>query len=311
MPLDPQCAALIEAAAKAGAPFNAGDHVAVRQAYAATTAAYAYDPGPLKQVSDMSFEGPGGAVPVRVYRPHTAHATLPALVFFHGGGWVVGDLDTHDHLCRHLAFAGDAVVIAVDYRLAPEHPFPAPLDDCVAAFRGARANATDLGIDASRIAVGGDSAGGNLAAALCLVERDAGHPLPAFQLLIYPAVDFTADNASLKANATGYLLTSAAMEMFADWYLGDRAIRHDWRASPQLAVTHAGLPPALVQTAEFDPLRDEGMRYAASLRAAGAPVTHRLYEGMVHGFARMGGRVDRGKRALDDAAAILRQQLSR
>lgn len=307
MPLDPQCAALCEAAAKAGSPFNAGDPLAVRQAYATTTAVYAYDPGPLKQVIDLGFEGPGGPVPVRLYRPHSARAVLPALVFFHGGGWVVGDLDTHDHVCRHLAYAGDCVVLSIDYRLAPEHPFPAPFEDCVAAFHWARAQATGLGIDAQRIAVGGDSAGGNLAAALCLAERDAGHPLPLCQLLIYPAVDFTADNASLKENASGYLLTTAAMEMFTDWYLGTREARTDWRASPQLATSHAGLPPAYVQTAEYDPLRDEGARYAETLRAAGVAVEHRQYAGMVHGFARMGGRVDCGKRALDDAAAWLRQ----
>jgi acetyl esterase len=236
MPLDPQCAALCEAAAKAGTPFNAGDPLAVRQAYASTTALYAYDPGPLKQISELSFDGPGGAIPVRVYRPHSAHAVLPALVFFHGGGWVVGDLDTHDHLCRHLAFAGDCVVLSIDYRLAPEHPFPAPFNDCVAAFRWARAQAAGLGIDAQRIAVGGDSAGGNLAAALCLAERDAGQPLPAFQLLIYPAVDFTADNASLRDNATGYLLTTAALEMFTDWYLGPRGGTHDARIAPTRRV---------------------------------------------------------------------------
>ncbi|HMM75763.1 MAG TPA: alpha/beta hydrolase [Gammaproteobacteria bacterium] len=311
MPLDPQCAALCEAAASAGAPFDAGDPLAVRHAYAATTAIHAYDPGPLKAVEDRVIDGPGGALALRVYRPHSAHTVLPALVYFHGGGWVVGDLDTHDHLCRHLAFAGDVVVLAVDYRLAPEHAFPAAVDDCVAAFRWACANASGLGIDATRIAVGGDSAGGNLAAVVCLAARDAGEPLPAFQLLIYPAVDFTADNASLRDNATGYLLTRAALRQFYAWYLGAIEDRRDWRVSPLWAASHAGLPPALVQTAEFDPLRDEGALYADTLRAARVPVEHRHYEGMVHGFARMGGKVDRGRRALDDAAAALRRALTR
>ena len=303
MPLDPQCAVLCDAAAKAGAPFDAGDPLAVRRAYAATTAAYVYDPGPLKSVTDTSFAGPGGPVRVRVYCPHSAHAALPALVFYHGGGWVVGDIDSHDHLCRHLAFAGDVVVLSIDYRLAPEHPFPAAVDDCVAAFRWARAEAATLGIDPARIAVGGDSAGGNLAAVVCLAAHAANEPMPAFQLLVYPVVDFTADNASLRENATGYLLTRGALEQFYAWYLGPAGRRDDWRVSPQLAPTHVGLPPALIQTAEFDPLRDEGRRYADTLRAAGVAVEHRLYEGMVHGFARMGGRVDRGRRALDDAAA--------
>jgi acetyl esterase len=310
MPLDPQCAAIVAAAASAGTPFKAGDHLAVRRAYAATTASYAYDPGSLRQVEDGSFAGPGGAVRLRRYRPHSAKPVLPALLYFHGGGWSAGDLDTHDHMCRHLAFAGDVVVISIDYRLAPEHPFPAPLDDCLAAWRWACASAATLGIDAGRIAVGGDSAGGNLAAALTLALRDAGAALPAFQLLIYPAVDFTADNASLRDNATGYLLTSAALDMFADWYLTERARRADPLASPLLASSHRGLPPAFVQTAEFDPLRDEGAAYADKLRAAGVAVEHRLYAGMLHGFARMGARVDQGRRALDDAAAALRQALS-
>jgi len=310
MPLDPQCAAIVDAVAKAGTPFNAGDHLAVRRAYAATTANYTYAPGPLQRVDDSSFAGPGGPVKLRIYRPHSAQATLPALLYFHGGGWSAGDLDTHDHMCRHLAFAGDLLVIAVDYRLAPEHRFPAALDDCLGAWRWARAAASDLGIDAARIAVGGDSAGGNLAAALTLSLRDTGETLPAFQLLIYPAVDFTADNASLRDNATGYLLTRAAMEMFADWYLAERALRTAPLASPLLAASHRNLPPALVQTAEFDPLRDEGAAYADKLRAAGVAVEHLQYPGMLHGFARMGARVDQGKRALDDAAAALRRALS-
>lgn len=310
MPLDPQCAAIIDAVARAGTPFAAGDHLAVRRAYAATTQAYVYDPGPLKAVENGQLDGPAGSLACRHYRPHSAQPLLPALVFFHGGGWAVGDLDSHDHLCRHLAFAGDVLVLSVEYRLAPEHRFPAPLDDCLAAYDWALAQAGTLGIDPARVAVGGDSAGGNLAAALALAVRDRGGRQPAFQLLIYPAVDFTAENASLRDNATGYLLTRPAMEMFADLYLGDRALRADPRASPLLAASHVGLPPALVQTAEFDPLRDEGAAYADTLRAAGVPVEYRLYAGMVHGFARMGGKVDWGKRALDDAAAALRRALS-
>ncbi len=311
MPLDPQCAALCEAAAKAGAPFDASDPLAARRAYAATTAPYGYDPGPVKAVEDLAFDGPGGTLAVRVYRPHSAHAVLPALVFFHGGGWVVGDLDTHDHVCRHLAFAGDVVVIAIDYRLAPEHPFPAAVEDAIAAVRWVRTAAGTLGIDAARIAVGGDSAGGNLAAIVCLAARDTGEPLPVFQLLIYPAVDFTADNASLRDNATGFLLTRTLLHQFYDWYVGPVHDRRDWRISPLLAASHADLPPALVQTAEFDPLRDEGVLYADTLRAARVPVDHRHYADMVHGFARMGGRVERGRRALDDAAAALRQVFAR
>jgi acetyl esterase len=311
MPLDPQCAALCDAAAQAGAPFAAGDPLAARRAYAATTAIYAYDPGPLKTVENLAFDGPGGRIAVRVYRPHSAHAVLPALVYFHGGGWVVGDPDTHDHVCRHLAFTGDVVVLAIDYRLAPEQPFPAAVDDAVAALTWVRADAAALGIDAARVAVGGDSAGANLAAVVCLAARDSGAPPPAFQLLIYPAVDFTADNASLRDNATGYLLTRAALAQFYDWYAGATQDRRDWRVSPLWAASHADLPPALVQTAEYDPLRDEGALYADTLRAARVTVEHRHYAGMVHGFARMGGVVDRGRRALDDAGAALRRVFAR
>jgi acetyl esterase len=310
MPLDPQCAELVDAAARAGTPFTAPGVDAVRRGYAATIAAFAYDPGPLRAVEAQTFDGPGGPLRVRVYRPHSALPTLPGLLYLHGGGWAAGDLDSHDHLCRHLAFAGDVAVAALDYRLAPEHPFPAALEDTVAAWHWLRGAARGLGLDPERLAVGGDSAGGNLAAALTLHLRDHGSPPPRFQLLIYPAVDFSADNASLRENATGYLLTRDALEMFTGWYLGDDALRRDPRASPLLAANHAGLPPALIQTAEFDPLRDEGAAYAERLRAAGVAVDHRLYAGMLHGFARMGGKIDQGKRALDDAAAALRVALA-
>ena len=310
----PQVAAVLERAAKSPIPpyYSVPPHVA-RRIYRDTRGAVSPPAPEVAEARLMIIPGPGGPIALRAYRPAGAKAAeaLPALVFFHGGGWVVGDLDTHDHVCRHLAFAGDVVVLAIDYRLAPEHPFPAAVDDALAALRWARTQAATLGIDPARIAVGGDSAGANLAAIACLAAREAGDALPAFQLLIYPAVDFTADNASLRDNATGYLLTRAALLQFYDWYVGATQDRRDWRVSPLWAASHAGLPSALVQTAEFDPLRDEGALYADTLRAAGVPVEHRHYEGMVHGFARMGGRVDRGRRALDDAAAALRTAFAR
>ncbi|MSR14815.1 MAG: alpha/beta hydrolase [Gammaproteobacteria bacterium] len=309
MPLDPQCAALIEAAAKAGAPFGAPDHLAIRAGYEAVTAAYVYDCGPLA-VTSHQFAGPAATVAVRVYRPPGGSASLPALVFYHGGGWVVGSLDSHDHLCRHLANAAGVVVLSIDYRLAPEHPFPAALEDCLAAVHWAARDAELLGIDATRLAVGGDSAGGQLAASVALALRDGGGPTLKFQLLIYPVCDLVADNDSLHENATGYLLTRAAYQKMCDWYLTDRTQWADPRMSPQHALHHRALPPALVQTAEFDPLRDEGRRYAETLRAAGVPVEYQCYSGMIHGFARMGGKVDTGKVALDDAAAALRTALT-
>jgi acetyl esterase len=279
----------------------------MRAAYAATTAVYRHASAGLASVSDRSIRAADGAVRIRIYVPHTtAAAPLPCLVYFHGGGWVVGDLDSHDHLCRYVAGGAASCVVAVDYRLAPEHKFPKPLDDCVAAFNWVAANAGELNIDPMRLALGGDSAGGNLAAAAAIDLRDAGRVQPRLQWLIYPGVDFTADNESLRENANGYLLTRAALTMFTDFYLPDADARLDPRASPQRCSDHRDLPRAFIQSAEFDPLRDEAHRYAETLIAAGCRVDYTCYPGMVHGFARMGGKVDMALRALDDACAVLR-----
>lgn len=310
MSLDPQCAAIIAAAAQAGtAPFGGPDHLAMRAGYDAGTAGFAYDPGPVT-VRDTTLPGPAGELPVRLYTPPGTRAPLPALVFFHGGGWVVGSLHSHDHLCRHLCVKAGVAVLAVDYRLAPEHPFPAAFEDCLAVMRAVRHAADTLGIDRRRLAVGGDSAGGQLAASVCLALRDAGEPLPAFQLLIYPVCDLLADNASLRDNATGYLLTVPAYHRMCEWYAGPRSVWADWRLSPQRATDHRGLPPALIQTAQYDPLRDEGHAYANTLRAAGVRVDYRCHPGVIHGFARMGGKVDAGRVALDEAASALQRALS-
>ncbi len=308
MPLHPQCAAIIAAAA-AGAPFAAPTPAAMRAAYAATTAGYAHASGTLAGVESLICSDPGGDIGLRLYRP-AAPDPLPALIFCHGGGWVLGDLDSHDHVCRALAQRADVAVVAVDYRRAPEHRFPAALDDVIAAVRWVAAHGPALGIDPDRLAIGGDSAGGNLAAAAALALRDSGGPRLALQLLIYPAVDCTADNESLRTNGEGYLLTRAALENFYDLYLPARAARSDPRASPQLAADHRGLPRAFIQTAEFDPLRDEGARYADTLRAAGVAVDYRCYPGMVHGFMRMGAKVDLALEALADASRALRAALA-
>ncbi len=308
MPLDPQCAAIIEAAG-GSAPFAAPDPLAIRAGYEAGTAAYRYDPGAVA-VRDTSFNGPAGVVPVRVYRPADNVAVLPALVFYHGGGWVVGSLESHDHLCRHLTVRAGLAVLSIDYRLAPEHPFPAALDDCVAAVQWAARDAAQLNIDPTRLAVGGDSAGGQLAASVALALRDMSGPALHFQLLIYPVCDLVADNASLRDNATGYFLTLPAYHKMCLWYQAEREQWADPRLSPQHASHHRALPPCLVQTAEFDPLRDEGQAYAETLRAAGVAVEHHCYTGMIHGFARMGGQIDKGKTALDDAALALRRALA-
>lgn len=308
MPLDPQCAAIIDAA-RSSPPFDADDPAAMRAAYAASTAGYAYDPGPIA-TENTAFDGPAGQVRVRLYRPFGSDVVLPVVVFYHGGGWVVGDLETHDHVCRHLASRAGVVIAAIDYRLAPEHPFPAALEDSIAAVNWVAREAARLRIDAKRIAVGGDSAGGQLAASVALGLRDTNGPPLAFQLLIYPVCDLIADNESLRINATGYLLTRAAYQKLCRWYLAEESQWSDPRLSPRHAAHHRGLPAALVQTAEFDPLRDEGRDYAATLRAAGVAVEEKCYAGMVHGFARMGGKVDMGKVALDDAARALRAGLT-
>lgn len=306
MPLDPQCRAICEAAAQAGSPFAADDPQAVRTGYAATTAVYTHPTPPLDSIANLAFAGAEGNLRARVYRPRDAAAPAPVLVFLHGGGWSAGDLDTHDHVCRYLAARAGAVVAAIDYRLAPEHRFPAAFEDARAALHWIHADAAELGLDTARVAVGGDSAGGNLAAALAVAARDEGLPPLKLQLLVYPALDLTADNDSLRENGEGYLLTRDAMEQFMGWYLPDRLARSDPRASPRYAPDHSGLAPAFVQAAEFDPLRDEARDYAALLEAAGVPVTYKCYDGMIHGFMRMGARVDAAFAALDDAADALR-----
>ncbi|MGR8919804.1 MAG: alpha/beta hydrolase [Gammaproteobacteria bacterium] len=302
MPLDPQCQAIVDATNQTPPPFEADDLATMRRAYSASTLVYHHPTPPLDSVANLMIPGPASNLKTRIYRPRVSGA-LPALVFFHGGGWAVGDLDTHDHLTRYLAAQSRALVMAVDYRLAPEHPFPAAFEDACAATRWLASHAGELNVDAGRIAVGGDSAGGNLAAAAALALR--GDVDLALQLLIYPAVDFAADNASLRDNGSGYVLTRGAMDRFMHWYLGDPALATDWRASPQHADDHAGVAPAMILSAEYDPLRDEAAAYAETLRSAGVTVDYRNYAGMIHGFARMGGKVDAALGALDDAAAAL------
>jgi acetyl esterase len=261
---------------------------------------------------DRRFPGPGGNVGVRVYTPLNASAPLlPGLVFFHGGGFVLGDLESHDGLCRSIANESGCRVVSVDYRLAPEHPFPAAVEDCMAAAEWAAANAADLGIDAARIAVGGDSAGGNLAAVVAVLAKKKGAPKLSFQLLIYPVTQLGGpDTASMKENAAGYFLEKSSMEWFTRLYCPDLAHRGDPRLSPLLADDLAGLPPAYVVTAGFDPLRDEGKAYADKLDAAGVPVTYVNYPGMVHGFFSFRALVPKAREAMAAAAAALHAGLT-
>jgi acetyl esterase len=265
--------------------------------------------GPVEavaRVEDHRVPVDGGAVTLRCYRPG-GDGLLPVLVFFHGGGWVIGDLDTHDGICRSLANAAGCVVASVDYRLAPEHHYPVAAEDAYAATRWVIAEAPRLGVDGRRVAVGGDSAGGNLAAVICLMARERGEPSIAFQLLVYPAVHHAFDTPSYQECAEGYLLTLNGMRWFWGHYLARPEDGRQPHASPLLARDLAGLPPALVITAEYDPLRDEGEAYAARLREAGVSVTLTRYPGMIHGFFRMTNFVDKARDARDEAAAALRK----
>jgi len=264
----------------------------------------------MASVVDRTVAGPGGELPLRVYVPvHDGAGRLPALVFYHGGGWAIGSLDTHDRLARFLAADAGCVVVSVDYRLGPEHKFPAAVEDAVAAFDWVAENADELNVDAARIAIGGDSAGGNLAAVVSQSVA-AADVRPCFQLLIYPVTDLRCDSASYISFENGFFLTRDLMHWFRGHYLSDPAEADDPRASPLLAADLTGVPPALVLTAGFDPLRDEGAAYAARLKEAGVEVAYRCYDGLIHGFASLSGPIPAGRAAVDDAAAGLRRALS-
>jgi len=256
---------------------------------------------------DLVIPGPGGGIPVRVYRPEGG-PSLPVVVYFHGGGFVGGNIETHDGVCHGLAVGVPAVVVSVDYRLAPEAPFPAAVDDCEAAVRWVSDHAGELGADGSRLAVAGDSAGGNLAAVIARRTRDTGGPSIAFQLLIYPCTDATCSKPSHVENGEGYLLTAELMQWFYGHYLGGSDPR-DPDLSPLLVEDLRGLPPALIITAEYDPLRDEGEAYAARLVEAGVSATSTRYDGMIHAFFGMSGTVDAADRAMAEAVLALREAL--
>ena len=265
----------------------------------------------MASVADRAAPGPAGDIPVRVYVPTSEPGPRPVLVYFHGGGWVIGDIETHDCTARAVAEASGATVVSVDYRLAPENPFPAALEDCVAAVRWVADNAGELDIDPARLAVGGDSAGGNLAAVVAHELRSGDGPEACFQLLVYPVTDGTMAHPSVEENAEGYFLTKDTMDWFWEQYVGD-GDRTGARVSPMHLPDEAlaGLPPALVITAEYDPLRDEGEAYAARLAAAGVEVTSRRFDGMIHGFFSMRDLVPEGKVAVDEAGATLRRALA-
>ncbi len=291
--LDPQARALIERIAAAGAaPPHTLPAPEARRAYRESRLALAPPPVAVQETRDFSIAGPGGAIGARYYRPLvTKHGeALPAVVYFHGGGWTCGDLDTHDSVCRGIAAHSFCAVVAVDYRMGPEHRFPAAVEDALAALQWMAANASAFGVDPARLVVAGESAGGNLAAVAAIALRDSALRL-AMQVLVYPVTDQAADTDSLRRFAQGYLLTRELLRWYQGNYLRDERDRADWRASPLRAKDHSRLPPAYIVTAGFDPLLDEGKAYAEHLARAGVQVTYECFEGQIHGFLPMAGAI--------------------
>lgn len=306
MPLDPQTKLYLDQMAKLQMPpLSALTPEVIRQGIAAQYASA--PPGePVANVVNRTIPGPAGEIPVRIYTPQGS-GPFPVLVYFHGGGWVICTLDTHDTQCRSLANGAGCVVVSVDYRLAPEHKFPAAPEDCYAATCWVAEHAAELGGDASRLAVGGDSAGGNLTAVISQMARDQNGPRLIFQLLIYPATDFNAQTASKKENAEGYFLTLDDMHWFEGHYLRDAADKLNPLASPMQAKNLSNLPPALILTAEYDPLRDEGELYGQHLQEAGVPTIIRRYNGLIHGFFGMALLIDEARRAVRETSQTLRE----
>lgn len=308
MPLHPQCKGFLDMLAAAGGPglnelpLDEARKVPYQMIELGC---------PEEQVAQVETRVIPGAVeiPVRVYRPSLA-TDLPALMFFHGGGFVICNLDTHDRTCRSLANASGCVVVSVDYRLAPEHKFPAAAEDAYSATRYVAEHASEFGVDPRRLAVGGDSAGGTLATVVALMARDRGGPALKFQLLVYPVTDFTGHaTQSERDYGKGYFLDEELMDWFADQYFATEADRHLPYGSPSKADLR-NLPPAMVMTAECDPLRDQGEAYAEKLRRAGVSVELKRYDGMIHPFLSLAGIVEAGREAIRDSAAAVRQALN-
>ena len=310
MAIDPDTQAVLNMIRLAGRPpFEALTPAEAREAMLASRKILAPEPEDVAECRDTSVPGPLGPIGLRLYRPSGTQASdvLPALVFFHGGGWVIGDLDTHDVACRRYANAARCRVVSIDYRMAPEHVFPAAVDDCAAATKWAFDNAGSLGIDPTKIAVGGDSAGGNLAAVMALMARDGALPPLAFQMLIYPATDMTMTSVSSTTIGPGVPLTSNTMKWFIDHYM--KTDRTDWRASPLRVASVTGTAPAVVLTCGHDPLRDEGIAYAHRLEREGVRVVHLHYGDQIHGFIGMGRLIRAADQAIDMMARVLKQAL--
>lgn len=311
--VDPQVAVLLNMIAQSGLP--AVHELAPEEArkwYRERRFFSQPDAPEVAEVRDLAADGPAGPVPLRLYRPlgSTADQILPALIYYHGGGFVIGDRDTHDVLCRQLANGSGCAVVSVDYRLAPDAPFPAAVDDSLAAARWIYANAASLGVDANRLAVGGDSAGGNLAAVVSIIARDQGGLPLRFQLLIYPGVEMNSTRPSHETNGKDYMLTRDSIDYFHNHYISDPAHGSDWRASPMLCDSLANLPPALVLTAGFDPLRDDGLAYAQRLSTEGNEATYICFDRQIHGFITMGKIIGEANTAVSVCASEVRRALA-
>jgi acetyl esterase len=312
MALHPQCRLILDQMAAAGGPpmeqMTPREMRADRAAKAGVMAALAGPVQEVARVESRTIPGPAQPIPIRVYWPESGK-NLPALVYYHGGGWVAGTLDSHDRTVRALTNTSGCVVISVDYRLAPEHKFPAAVEDADAAVRYVAEHAGEFDIDPQRVAVGGDSAGGNLATVVCLMARDRSGPKIAFQLLVYPGTNYDDDSPSIHEFAQGYFLTRPLLDYFWGHYLERPQDGRNPHASPMKAASLAGLPPAMVITAECDPIRDQGEAYAQRLRESGVPVSLKRYEGAIHAFFNLAGVVDSGKQAIQDAGDALRAAL--
>jgi acetyl esterase len=305
--VNPAVQAYLEKIAAAGrVPANELEPAIARKQYNDSSYLVTPPAGAVESIENLSIPGPHGDIRLRVYRPEGSAPAdvLPALIYIHGGGWTIGSIETHDTLCRDLANLTPCAVVSIDYRLAPEHRFPIAVDECVSAARWVASNASELNLDVSRLAIGGDSAGGNLAAVVALHARDNGGPRFCYQLLIYPATDQNCATPSHQENGSGYILTADLIRYFRDNYLRpeDRA---DWRASPLLAEDHSRLPAAMIMTAGFDPLVDEGRMYAEALMAAGVQVTYLCMPDMIHGFIRMGLVIPDAQLAIQKSAQCL------
>jgi acetyl esterase len=312
MSLDPEAETLLSMIRASGRPpFEELTPEEAREAFRKGRAITQPPPQEVAEVRDIACPGPLGEIGLRAYRPLDAAAeeVLPALIYFHGGGWLVGDLDSHDVACRHYANGARCRVVSVDYRMAPEHKFPAAVDDSAAATKWIIAQASALGIDPARVAVGGDSAGGNLAAVMALMARDGDLPPLTFQLLVYPATDMGMTHASYRRITEGALLTAKTMKWFVDHYLRGPEDRADWRASPLRAENLSGVAPALVLTCAYDPLCDEGADYARRLESKGVRVLHLHFSDQLHGFVGQGKIIRVGNTALDMMSAALKKAL--